>query len=152
MAKLAKSSLCRWLEVSSTRLRLSLLMNVFGAMLEMLFSWSITYSKLSGNDRGTSFFILLWLASKVARLNSSCKLQHKHKVSTYYSWIFNIKFTCPVKFSVFFLKFLSCGSVKIYIKNHGKFPQIPKIWCYTLGVESLPPFWVWHFWLRSEIP
>ena len=88
MAKLAKSSLCRWLEVSSTRLRLSLLMNVFGAMLEMLFSWSITYSKLSGKDRGTSFFILLWLASKVARLNSSCKLQYKHKISTYYSRMF----------------------------------------------------------------
>ena len=117
MAKLAKSSLCRWLEVSSTRLRLSLLMNVFGAMLEMLFSWSITYSKLSGKDRGTSFFILLWLASKVARLNSSCKLQYKHKVIIYYSWMFNIKFTCPVKCSVFFSQSFACDSLKIYSKN-----------------------------------
>ena len=127
MAKLAKSSLCRWLEVSSTRLRLSLLMNVFGAMLEMLFSWSITYSKLSGKDRGTSFFILLWLASKVARLNSSCKLQYKHKISTYYSRMFNIKFTCSVKFSVFlFSKFLACASLKIYFKNMENFPRSPK--------------------------
>ena len=101
-------------------------MNVFGAMLEMLFSWSITYSKLSGKDRGTSFFILLWLASKVARLNSSCKLQYKHKISTYYSRMFNIKFTCSVKFSVFlFSKFLACASLKIYFKNMENFHGSP---------------------------
>ena len=136
MAKLAKSSLCRWLEVSSTRLRLSLLMNVFGAMLEMLFSWSITYSKLSGKDRGTSFFILLWLASKVARLNSSCKLQYKHKISTYYSRMFNIKFTCSVKFSVFFSRsFLPVLAWKSILKTWKISPD-PQNMILHIGIRS----------------